>query len=61
MALLLNDLGFLMAIPIGMSFRNLDRSEIIEKQVKERCLRLELLCDEITHWQVVVSSTHQHK
>jgi ribosomal subunit interface protein len=50
-----------MAISIGMSFRNLDRSEIIENQVKERCLRLELLCDEVTHCQVVISGPYPHK
>jgi hypothetical protein len=39
MTFLLNNLGFLMSIPVGMSFRNLDRSEIMENQVKERCIR----------------------
>jgi len=44
-----------------LSFRNLERSEFIEKNVIERCKRLELLSDEITHFHVVLSAPHQHQ
>ncbi|MFT6878361.1 MAG: ribosomal subunit interface protein [Granulosicoccus sp.] len=50
-----------MTIPLELSFRNLDRSEFIENQVKERVKRLELLSDEITSCHVVASAPHQHK
>ncbi|MFT5045610.1 MAG: ribosomal subunit interface protein [Porticoccaceae bacterium] len=54
-------LSIQMTIPLELSFRNLDRSEFIENQVKERVKRLELLSDEITSCHVVASAPHQHK
>lgn len=48
-----------MAIPLELSYRNLEKSEFIENNVKERCKRLELLCDELTYVHVVLSSPHQ--
>jgi ribosomal subunit interface protein len=48
-------------IPLELSFRNIDRSDFIEKNVKDRCKRLESLSDEITFCHVVVSSPHHHQ
>jgi putative sigma-54 modulation protein len=50
-----------MTIPLELSFRNFDRSEFIENQVKVRVKRLELLSDEITSCHVVASAPHKHK
>jgi len=50
-----------MALPLELSFRNLERSDFIEQSVIKRCKRLELLSYEITHCHVVVSAPHQHK
>ncbi len=50
-----------MAITIELSFRNLERSEFIEDNIKQRCKRLESLSDEITFCHVVVSAPHQHQ
>ena len=50
-----------MAIPLELNFKNFERSEFIEKKVKERCERLESMCDEITHCHVVLTAVHRHQ
>jgi ribosomal subunit interface protein len=50
-----------MAIPLELSFRNFDRSEFIENTVKDRCRRLETLCDEIMQCHVVLSAPNPQR
>ncbi|MBX2838211.1 MAG: HPF/RaiA family ribosome-associated protein [Gammaproteobacteria bacterium] len=50
-----------MTIPLELSFRNFENSEFIEAKVKERCKRMEVLCDEITFCHVVLSAPHQRQ
>lgn len=50
-----------MALRLELSFRNLERSDFVESNIKQRCKRLESLSHEITFCHVVVSSPHQHQ
>ena len=50
-----------MAIPLELSFRNLERSDFIEDNVKQRCKRLDTLSGEITYCHVVVGAPHKHQ
>lgn len=50
-----------MAIPIELSFRNLEHSDFVENKVRKRCVKLEAICNEITYCHVVLSSPHKHQ
>jgi len=50
-----------MAIPVEISYRNLESSEFIEQKVKQRMEHLELICNEINRAHVVLGSPHHHK
>lgn len=50
-----------MAITHEVSFRNLERSDFIEDNIKQRCKRPESLSDDITFCHVVVSAPHHHQ
>lgn len=49
-----------MQVPLQISFRNMDRSEDIEAQVREKVAKLEEFYDRITSCHVVIEAPHQH-
>lgn len=49
-----------MQVPPQISFRNMERFEDIEAQVREKVAKLEEFCDCITSCHVVIEAPHQH-
>ena len=49
-----------MQIPLQVTFRNMERSETIEEDVRQHALKLEEFSDRITSCRVVVEAPHHH-
>lgn len=49
-----------MQVPVEISFRNLDRSEAVEADIREKVGKLEEFYDRITRCRVVVEAPHRH-
>jgi len=49
-----------MQVPVEISFRNMDRSEFVEADVREKVAKLEEFCDRITSCRVVLEAPHRH-
>src|SRR5512144_195558 len=49
-----------MQIPLQISFRNMDASEAVEVDIREKVTRLERLYDRITSCRVIVEAPHRH-
>jgi len=47
-------------IPVEISFRNLDRSDALERYIHERADKLERFCAEISRCRVMVEAPHKH-
>ncbi len=45
---------------LQVAFRNMDASEAVEADIRERVDRLERFCDRITGCRVVVEAPHRH-
>jgi len=45
---------------IEITFRNMDRSEPLEQQIRARAAKLEEFCDEITSCHVILEAPHKH-
>lgn len=50
-----------MMAPVEVIFRDMPRSEALERRIHEKVDKLEQLYDHITSCHVVVEETHQHK
>src|SRR6185369_9768484 len=50
-----------MQVPAEISFRNMDRSEYVEADVREQVAKLEEISDRITRCRVVVDVPHRHQ
>lgn len=50
-----------MQIPVEVSFRNMDRSEYVEVEVRNQVAKLEEFSDRITSCRVVVEMPHRHQ
>jgi len=50
-----------MAIPVEISYRNMESSDSIEHKVKRRMAHLELICGEINRAHLVLGFPHHHK
>lgn len=49
-----------MQVPVEISFRNMDRSESVESDIREKVAKLEEFFDRITCCRVVVEAPHKH-
>ncbi len=49
-----------MQLPLQITFRNLDKSEAVEANIREQVAALEKHFDQITSCRVVVESPHKH-
>ena len=49
-----------MQIPLQITFRNLDHSDFIEANIREKAAKLERYADKITSCRVVVEAPHKH-
>jgi ribosome-associated translation inhibitor RaiA len=49
-----------MQLPLQISFHGLDRSEALEKHVREQAMKLEDFCDRVTSCHVVLEQPHKH-
>jgi ribosomal subunit interface protein len=49
-----------MQVPMQISFRNMDRSDSVDADVREKVAKLEEFCDRITSCNVVVEAPHRH-
>jgi cold shock CspA family protein/ribosome-associated translation inhibitor RaiA len=49
-----------MQIPLQVTFRNVERSEVIEEDVRQHALKLEEFFDRITSCRVVIEEPHHH-
>ena len=49
-----------MQLPIQIAFHNMDRSETLEEQVREKASKLDEFCDHIMGCRVVVEVPHHH-
>lgn len=50
-----------MQSPAEIVFRDIPRSEALEKNIRERIKKLEKMFDHITSCNVIIEETHQHK
>ena len=50
-----------METPLRISFRNMDPSEAVEANVREKAAKLERFFDRITSCRVVVEAPHRHR
>jgi len=50
-----------MALPLQISFRNMDRSEALEREIAERAEKLERFSDRIMGCRVLVETRHRHQ
>jgi cold shock CspA family protein/ribosome-associated translation inhibitor RaiA len=50
----------MMEVPLSITFRNVDRSEWIEEDVRSHVDKLDGLCDRITACKVVIEAPHKH-
>lgn len=50
-----------MQLPLQVTFRNMDSSPAIEKEVREKAAKLEKFCDRITSCRVIVEAPHRHQ
>ena len=48
------------AIPLEVSFRNLEPSDALEARIRERAQKLEKFCDRIMRCRVMVEAPHRH-
>lgn len=49
-----------MNTPLEISFKGLDKSEVIEAKIAERAAKLEKHFERMTHCRVVVAAPHKH-
>ena len=49
-----------MQVPLRISFHNMERTEDIEAQIREKIAKLEKFCDRITSCHVMIDEPHQH-
>lgn len=49
-----------MEVPLSITFRNVDRSEWIEQDVRGYVDKLDEICDRITSCKVVIEAPHKH-
>lgn len=49
-----------MKLPLQITFRNMDPSEAMEADIREKAEKLDLFCDEIMGCRVVVETQHHH-
>lgn len=49
-----------MQLPLQISFHGLDRSEVLEANVREHATKLEEFCDRVTSCHVVLEKPHKH-
>ena len=49
-----------MELPLQITFRNMDPSESVETNVREKAMKLERLSDRITSCRVVIEAPHRH-
>jgi len=52
--------GVVMQIPLELSFHNMDQSDAVEANVRERAAKLERYFDRIIGCRVVVEAPHKH-
>lgn len=50
-----------MQVPTEIVFRDMPRSDALEQNIKDKVRKLEKYFDHITHCNIVVEETHQHK
>ena len=49
-----------MNLPLQITFRGLQHSDAVETKIKEKMVKLEQYCDDITSCRVLVESPHKH-
>jgi len=49
-----------MKLPLQITFRNMQPSEVMEQNIRERAEKLDLFCDQIMSCRVVVEAQHKH-
>jgi len=49
-----------MELPLQINFRNMDPSEAVEANVREKAMKLERFFDRITSCRVVIEAPHRH-
>lgn len=49
-----------MSLPLELSFQNLERSDFIEENVKQRYKKLQSISSEISRCHVVIKAPHKH-
>ncbi|MBN4016387.1 ribosome-associated translation inhibitor RaiA [Rhodospirillaceae bacterium AH-315-P19] len=49
-----------MELPLQITFRNMDPSESVETNVREKAMKLERFFDRITSCRVVIEAPHRH-
>jgi len=50
-----------MQLPLEISFRNMESSEAVEANVKEKAVKLERFAKHITSCRVIIEAPHKHK
>jgi len=49
-----------MQIPLQITFRNMERSDFIESDIREKAAKLEQFAEHITSCRVIIEAPHQH-
>jgi ribosomal subunit interface protein len=55
-----NDRGIIMQIPLQIIFHNMEPSDAVEANIKEKAAKLERFSDKITSCRVTVEAPHKH-